>query len=95
MSLWPLPIGVGQGRTSIYVAQPTPSRIGVGGRRRLVRRLVLAVYCQLLVCHLFTRCDGASACNPAETSPVEPTRPHLLSIIPSLAARTYLTPMGF
>ncbi len=42
-----------------------------------VRRLGLALACQLLFCHLFTRCDGASACNPAETSPVEPTRPHL------------------
>ena len=41
------------------------------------RRLVLAVCCQLLFCHLFTRCDGASACNPVGTSPVEPARPLL------------------
>ena len=42
-----------------------------------LRRLRLAlVSCQLQLCHLFTRCDGASACNPAGTSPVESARPH-------------------
>ena len=70
-------------RTSIYGAHSPPSRIGGDGRSRPVRRLGLAVACQLFFCHLFTRLDGASACNPAETSPVEPTRPHYLSIISS------------
>ena len=72
------------GRTSTYGAQPPPSRRGDGGRRRLVRRLKLACCCQLLVCHLFTRCDGASACNPARAPPVEPTRPHIMLIISPL-----------
>ncbi len=33
---------------------------------------------QLLLCHLFTRCGGASACNSAKHPPVEPARPHRL-----------------
>ena len=49
-----------------------------------VRPLVLAVRCQLFLCHLFTRCDGASACNPARTPPVEPTRPQTTYIIASV-----------
>ena len=49
-----------------------------------VRLLVLAVRCQLFLCHLFTRCDGASACNPARTPPVEPTRPQTNYIIASV-----------
>ena len=48
-----------------------------------VRPLVLALRCQLFLCHLFTRCDGASACNPARTPPVEPTRPQTTYIITS------------
>ena len=40
-----------------------------------VRLLVLALYRQLPFCHPFTRCGGASACNPARTPPVEPARP--------------------
>ena len=45
-----------------------------------LRRLGLADACQLQFCHLFTRCDGASACSPRGASPVEPTRPHLNSV---------------
>jgi len=40
--------------TPIYVAHSPPSEIGGGGRNRL-KRLVLAGYRQLIVCHLFTR----------------------------------------
>ena len=43
---------------------------------------MLAVFCQLLFCHLFTRLDGASTCNPVETSPVESTRPQLGFLYP-------------
>ena len=64
------------------------------------RRVVLVLRCQLLGCHLFTRCDGASACNPAEKPPVEPARPHFfhyttsyhLSLIPS-APRLSVIPL--
>ena len=46
-----------------------------------------------MFCHLFTRCDGASACNPAVTPPVEPTRPHVnTNIIPSLTPDENLKP---
>ena len=62
-----------------------------GERSRRFRRLVLAVVRQLLFCHLFTRCDGASACNSATMPPVEPTRPHYSSIIPPWASHPVIS----
>ena len=74
--------------TSICVAHSPPSRLGAGERSRFVKRLGLAVACQLIVCHLFTRCGGASACNPAGTPPVETTRPHI-SIVSFISRNSF------
>jgi len=62
-----------------------------------LRRLVLALCCQLKFCHLLTRCDGASACNPARASPVETTRPHInLSITSNwVSVASNQTVLGF
>ncbi len=66
----------------MFGARSPPSRRGGEGRRCLVRQQRLEfVSRQLLFCHLINEVDGASACNPAETSPVEPTRPHYANII--------------
>ena len=46
-----------------------------------------SLYRQLLFCHLFTGCDGASACNPARTPPVEPARPQATPLYSICCAR--------
>ena len=82
MSLWP-PYRRRASRTPNCSAQSAPSGAGAGGRSRYVKRLGLAVLArQLLLCHLFTRCGGASACNPAGKPAVEPARPHECIISP-------------
>ena len=48
--------------------------VDVATVRRLGRTLVS---CQLIFFATFNAVRGASACNPAKTSPVEPARPHL------------------
>ena len=52
--------------------------VDVATVRRLGRTLVS---CQLIIFATFNAVRGASACNPAKTSPVEPARPHLLPLI--------------
>ena len=74
---YPTPIGVGAVAPRIYGACSPTSRDGRDRRSYLVRQLERVVYRQLLFCHLFFEVDGTSACNPPESSPVEPARPQL------------------
>ena len=64
-------------------ASPPPGLVGADAAA-LFRRLERMLYrwcCQLLFCHLFIEMGGTSACNSPEYSPVEPARPHMLTII--------------
>ncbi len=70
-------IGVRQAAPRFCGAQPPPSRRGESGRSCLFRQLVRVDSRQLLFLPPVLRgLMATSACNPAEPSPVDPTRPH-------------------